>query len=521
MIPALLPGSADDLVAFGAPGAKTIAETFHDAARIAAALPEDGPRRVLTVFESDRHAFASSLLAIFARGHVAVIPPDTRRSTLLALRATCDAVLHDTHSGLRHRVAALLEADVGDADDTARASREAWREGRARVELGGLALDSSALGEELARLQAALPWDGGRVACTAPVGHRFGLVWGVLRPMVHGGAFARSMSLGALDSDTLITVPHHLALLAPTDDVRRVVSSMGSLSAELAARFDDVTDVYTTSAAGAVAFRRADERRFVVLPTMRVSVSDAGTLAIDGARTATADLVEGDDTGFEIIGNTDERVAIDGRVFDLSKIAATVRSFEGVDDAGAVRGADDASILVAVASATASRDTIRDELVDRVGGAFADVVVTRALPRDALGRLLRSDVFVLFGLGPDGVPRAFDLEWGAATSDERGHHFELKVPDNYRWFDGHFDQYPVLPAAVQLNRIVLPCVAQSGLVSASLLRAERLKFSGRIGPGDTLRVTLVASKPNELRFEIVAGDRSCSSGRLRFGEAES
>jgi len=128
-----------------------------------------------------------------------------------------------------------------------------------------------------------------------------------------------------------------------------------------------------------------------------------------------------------------------------------------------------------------------------------------------MGRLPRGRLLALFARGPDGRPRVAELERRAAA--EAGV-FHVQVPEAYRWFDGHFDQYPLLPAAVQLRELVVPCARQAGLLTGAVARFERLKFSQRIVPGMEVEVRVHPSKKSGVEFELVHEGRVLTSGRL-------
>jgi 3-hydroxymyristoyl/3-hydroxydecanoyl-(acyl carrier protein) dehydratase len=98
---------------------------------------------------------------------------------------------------------------------------------------------------------------------------------------------------------------------------------------------------------------------------------------------------------------------------------------------------------------------------------------------------------------------------------------DVRVPDDYVYFEGHFDGYPILAGVVQLHELLLPLVQRVRADLGPLRELTQLKFLGRILPGDALEVTLrFAADQPDCRFQIVRGDETCSAGRLRFGPTE-
>ena len=565
--------AASDLVAFDDP--RTASDLYRDVSVVAAVLPaSSAPQRVLLVFEKDRYAFTVSLLATWARGHVAVLPPDNRRSTLSRLNATCDAVLHDTYFGLKHQVQALLsepDRDQGDDRGAIEAVNAAWSGGQAMLEVYGATargsgqawhLTSSMLHEELARLDVAVPWPHGvRVASTIPIGSRYGLVWTVLRPLATGGAVQHAMRSPPIrwarrpadtgvgsKTDTLITVPHDLrvAIEQPPEAKiprwSRIVSSVTPLDADVASeaigRFGAnefaLLEVFSTTGHGSIGVRsvrsasggpdKPAAEAWTLLKGVQADADADGHLVLDARRTA--NRVRFDDVAGEFVfrGRDDQQCGSGEDIVTTNSLARTVRRYPGVDDAAVVlhQVEGQPTFLVSVVGGSGVRDTVRTEVQSSLVGTGARAVVAAvsSLPRDSLGRLPLSQALLLFGYGADGTPRARELIEGPARIEEDAAAFELTVPRNYRWFDGHFEDYPVLPAAIQLHELVLPCVEKTTWRREAQFRgAVRLKFTGRIEPGAQLVVKLQSAADGAVTFEIETGGRPASSGRLQYARA--
>jgi 3-hydroxymyristoyl/3-hydroxydecanoyl-(acyl carrier protein) dehydratase len=96
--------------------------------------------------------------------------------------------------------------------------------------------------------------------------------------------------------------------------------------------------------------------------------------------------------------------------------------------------------------------------------------------------------------------------------------FDVHVPEDYVFFEGHFETYPILPGVVQLHELILPLVARARPQFGDLEQLLQVKFHGRIRPGDDLSLTLRFGADNtDCAFEISAAERRCSAGVLRFG----
>ena len=110
------------------------------------------------------------------------------------------------------------------------------------------------------------------------------------------------------------------------------------------------------------------------------------------------------------------------------------------------------------------------------------------------------------------------------AGDRRHIHFEpAGTPHVYRatlspdllYFEGHFDELPLLPAVAQLSRIVLPLIRREHPDLGHVHKLRRARFRRPIGPGETITITLSRS---DLRvsFEIALPGKIAASGTLEF-----
>jgi 3-hydroxymyristoyl/3-hydroxydecanoyl-(acyl carrier protein) dehydratase len=106
-----------------------------------------------------------------------------------------------------------------------------------------------------------------------------------------------------------------------------------------------------------------------------------------------------------------------------------------------------------------------------------------------------------------------------ATSEAEGRvELELDVPADCPWFDGHFARMPILPGVIQVGWAVHYAHTLFGF-GPGVTGLEQVKFRRPVGPGTHLTLIL---KPDparrRVRYEYRAGEQSCSSGVLEFGE---
>ena len=92
---------------------------------------------------------------------------------------------------------------------------------------------------------------------------------------------------------------------------------------------------------------------------------------------------------------------------------------------------------------------------------------------------------------------------------------DLVFDSSARYFQGHFDGFPVLAGVVQLGvarRLVERWVGRAMELSS----VKRLKFSRVVRPGETVRLALSKKKDSEFSFEYSKGGLPCASGVLCF-----
>lgn len=582
--PLLAQHDDDGWVAFGGAGARTAKQLLRDAARVHAALPpaQDG-RRWLMVFKTDRYAFAAALLGAWAGGHAVVLPPNQRGETVTELLGRSDiaGLLHDTEVGGYHRIPQLLGDGLRAPSSASPAAGPHSAPNPAATGLprptppageAAVLLTSGSSGRSeswpktgaqlltevttLARHFALQPGD--RFIATVPPTHLYGLLFGVLLPLVSGGAFCRDTPLHAeaigarareFEAHVLVSVPVHLRAaralasggLAP---LHRVFSSTAPLTDETARQFRErhhlpVTEIFGSTETGGIAWRqRSEGPGWTPLPGVNVQTSAEDVLEVDSPWLApaaerpfvTADRVRRNADGtFVHLGRSDGVVKIAGLRVSIPGMEDWLLAQPGVQDC-VVLAVPEAARGTKLLAAIAAEGWTEERLRQLMGQHFEPATLPKRvlfvdrLPREANGKLQRHRALRLFGLDPNGKPMAREL----VLRDEQcvaEHAFDrvtatVLVPMDYLWYTGHFDSYPVMAAVVQLHELVLPLIARHRPEWGPLEKVHRVKFLGRIAPGDTLtlRLDLQRDAPR-CDFALERDGTSCSAGSLNFGSS--
>ena len=566
----MLPHQSHDVVTYGFEP-RVAADLLEDISTVALSLPQrdasDENNReepeVLLVFEHDRYLFAVALLACWVRGFRPLVPPNHRRATLARLQAKPGVrfILHDTEAGLSYRLQDLLAKGVGQTstfEATQAHLQHLWASGQPSISMIGgghrdadyvLVIGAEELREELERLDKYHPWQAGvKVASCLPLGHRYGFVWSLLRPLVCSGAFLRQpprqsdrWSIELPRSDVLVSVPYELRRLlaheavGPLLSTIEVISSMTStalIQESLTRSQLRVLDVLSSNQHGALATREVPSEWWRCLSGVEISVSEQ-TLSLperhENIRFDSA-LCPRDGAPQEFRFREEKAEgggAQEGpSLFELELWSRELcRRDEWLDVAFDMYPTQPPTLLAAAllpptADFSAAQARFEEQLKRLLLPVELRTIVTSSLPRDALGRLQRAGMRALFGVSKEGKPRAETIDIGAIVSNENVYTTTIRVPLDYRWFDGHFDAYPVLPAAVQLHCMVIPFARLAELIEQESYRFERLKFVQRIMPGAIVKAQLTVSAPGDIRFELRAEEKLLSSGRLISGKNE-
>lgn len=444
-LPALLGRHREgDLVATG-PHARTAADLARDVATIASELPraEEAKGRELILVCHDRYLFAASMLAAWERGFVVALPPNAQEATVTALRriGSVHTVLHDSAGmggldvrELVARSAARSSSSVSPFSSfpplaRARASVVVYTSGTTGAPLACPKTAGQLVGEAavLARTFAIAGVDPPHLLATVPPHHIYGLLFGVLVPLLSGASFCRETVLHAEPLAelalrdrvrVLVSVPAHLRALRMLEPGRlpamaRVFSSGAPLPADTAhdlhARFGwRVTEVLGSSETGGIAWRDRPGAPWTPLPGVRVREGDEGRMLVDspfldpGAPRPHAGgdrIALREDGTFDHLGRADGVLKVGSTRISIAELESRLLAIPGVTDAAVlaveVGGARGWESWAAVVAAPGAHDaaSIRAALLPWLDPVVIPrrIKLVPALPRDPGTGKLRRD----------------------------------------------------------------------------------------------------------------------------------
>ena len=291
--------------------------------------------------------------------------------------------------------------------------------------LGQLARGAQVL---TARLDEAV--DGGvaalgRIVCSVPPQHMFGLETSVMLPLVAGipvidrkpllPADVQACFASAPDDGAWIATPLHLRAVALSGlslpRCRLVLASTMPLSDTLAAQAErfsgaPVMEIYGSTETGAVAMRRtAAEARWRPVDGVRIEPCEEGTRVSGGhfpSPRILADRVERDGAGgFLLLGRQGDLIKIAGRRASLSALNRLLEDLPGLADGVFYLPAADSGtqrLVLIHAGPALDRAAAMRWLRSRMDPLFLPRTFIRvdSLPRNATGKLQRAALDALY-----------------------------------------------------------------------------------------------------------------------------
>ena len=440
-------GSADDVIVVG----RTRRVLERDVARIAHAITSElspSPGQEVLVLCHDRYFFTCAMLAAWTCNLVVALPPSPQPDVVRLLRqreGVC-GVLHDAPGRPGLDVRALLERVDEEgivptpippiASD--RVVVIVYTSGSTGAPVACPKTAGQLLGEAAVLVRTFGVSERDFVVPSVPPHHIYGLLFGVLMPLLARAAFARETCLHAEPlaaqwnrkrGTILIAVPVHLRALSALDpqafnEAPRIIFSSGAAlpfdtAVMLHSRFGfQVTEILGSSETGGIAYRTAPcaeppiPTPFKPFEGIQLGVTEDGSLTVDSSYLAddvTRPWVTSDrvllqpDGSFFHLGRTDGVVKVAGTRVSLQELETRILSIEGVHECavwavevGGARGQETRAVIAASPALTVEH--IRDAL----RRAFDAVVIPRrmrvvpALPREPNGKLRREVLEALF-----------------------------------------------------------------------------------------------------------------------------
>ena len=400
-----------------------------------------------------------------------------------------------------------------------------------------------------------------KVCSTVNQHHIYGLLYSVLLPFTAGVPFRRKRiefpeELEKL-TDTeymLITVP---AFLKRAVEIEKsgglrlkspwIFTSGGVLSPEVARKTSEVfgfwpVEVYGSTETSGIAWRQsANGLEWTPFDNAQLSKNQDGCLVIrspyikdpDGFETADmVDILEGG--RFLLRGRLDSVVKIEEKRISLTEVESRILQSGLVADVCVISLEGKRQYLAAaVALNEKGKEQFAGQEKHRMYRFwreyllryFENLVIPKkwryldSLPADAQGKKRKDDITRLFTGEKTGTDGFLSLERDAVIEKtENSVSVEFTIPDSSPYFDGHFPQFPILPAVAQMELVIRFASRYFG-TPVTLSEIRRIKFTSLIQPNMRLLLKLV-KKENALAFNISSpkGETAYSNGTVVLGK---
>ena len=536
---------SEDVVCFGANGDLKKSDLLADVGAVAAWIDANTPTSDIVVACHDRYFFIVGLLAAWSEQKVICLPHNMQPATVDALLSATgsNAILHDTGSGygldlraIQTRQQLSPRSATALTFDSNTLLARLYTSGSTGVPRAQDKYADEILAEA-AMLVDHFDLGKKRILCAASSHHLYGLLFGVLVPLLGGGSTSRETPLHVRtlkecwlkhECSVLISVPPQLTALSASQSPKlyaceRTFSSGSALQPSVARKMKEaaspVTEMFGSTETGGIAHRCTAS--WLPLPGVQIEVNDDEELFLKKGFTRAsvpspyrcADRVRlRADGSFDLLGRSDNVVKIGAKRVDTGEIVEHLRNIEGVDDAVVVSKKTDSvrgTVLYAlVQSETVHRESIASALRTNLDPVMVPkrIRVVAAIPRSATGKVSKRDVLA-----------AFEVDTQATHTIE----FDIDIPPDHTGFRGHFPGNPILPGVIQLIELTAQRARETWPSLGAIKGLRNVKFKRPITPDDRLRVSLDVTKTGRLKFSLVLSDDPtiiCSVGEFVLGD---
>ncbi|OMH31687.1 AMP-binding protein [Motiliproteus sp. MSK22-1] len=514
------------------------------------------------LYHSDAFEFLAILFALWQLKRTACTPGDNRPGTLKRLTTHVDGFVGEFPGE------AITACDIPEGRSDLKPWRTLMPEFLAlEIYTSGSTGEPKPIGKTIAQLEQEIEvlesrWPslpGSVTLATVSHQHIYGMMFRLLWPFCVGQAFSRQICQYPEDilhqakphrSFSLISSPSHLGRLnvsmnwkSLSGHCRYVISSAAPLKREDSLLVSQllnaqIFEIYGSSETGAIAWRTQQEHHtdalWQPLPKVSLAPDTDGTLCVTSPYLGTAnsfslpDRVEFNRSNqFKLIGRVDRIVKIEGKRVSLTAIEQQLLENTLVKNAKALTVERKRVETAAVIELTSEgwrqlKSHGRKPLIKTLKGILAQhfeaVILPRRwrfveqLPYNQQGKLPLDILQSMFIDEPVKWPKIIHQQ----VSDNQLT-IQCYIPAELIYFDGHFDNNPILPGITQVHWAEA-FGRQLLSVTGSFEGLEAIKFQKVIPPGQQISINLTYDETqNKLRFQYASQNGVHSSGRICFG----
>ncbi|QHJ12082.1 Tyrocidine synthase 3 [Paraglaciecola mesophila] len=416
------------------------------------------------------------------------------------------------------------------------------------------------LDNEILSLQSQWPAQVGAVVLsTVSHQHLYGLIFRLLRPFCAGQPIYCDISeytedvynvASTLDSFVLVSSPSHISRINTLLDWKliakqcvNIFSAAAPLEKADAVRLSGLLnaplwEIYGSSETGVIAWRNQSKDThsdlWQLLPSVTFTYAENEQVQVtssfteEGALTMLNDHIDFHSQGrFALKGRLDTIVKIEGKRVSLTAIETLLMAHTWIKACKALvvtRKRSEIAIVLAFntqgeqALMLQGRKSIINGLREFLSPDLESIVMPRrwrfvdALPYNPQGKLPLASLEKI-------VDKAPVLKWPIVKSLERVENtltIQCHIPPEIRYFNGHFDNTPILPGVVQVHWAHKLAKAHFAELN-HFYRLEVIKFSQVIQPNENVEIQLTFnSLKQQVTFSFQSEKGIHSSGRICF-----
>lgn len=563
-------GNGGDMIATGEAGGRDRNDFTRDVADLTGRLIAAGGKRWL-IADGDAYAIAVGLFAVLHAGGQAILPANLQAGHVSDVAKAADGVLIDK------MVVASTGPSVSLFDPLSRGDIPSL--GPIDADTAEIVLHTSGTtgaptsickplrcfeAELMSQSSVFSPAPGRTVIATVPPYHIYGLLFRILWPLATNRPFSTDTvsypeelisAAEAHEGSMFVSSPAFLKRALPVLDLDRlrsclgpVFSSGGLLPPPVAAAFNavlsqPVVEVYGSTETGGIAHRSVFDAPapppWKPLPGVEVTTDpESGVLSVrspfmpDAAWFQAGDRAQIDADGrFTLRGRADRIVKVEEERVSLPELEQRLTKHQAVTAARVVLlagGDDKRQVIGAVIEPSdrgwevlsgEGRPALRARLLDVLRPHLAAVVLPRkwrfvtGIPEDDRGKTSDASLVALFA---DSQGRLVLPEITAREISADEARFQIRLPEDLFYFEGHFDDTPILAGVVQLDWAI-EFSRQHLSIPGVFQRIEALKFFKVLMAGDDVTLSLRYDRDTDrLTFDYTNGETRHSSGRVIF-----
>lgn len=511
------------------------------------------------VYEEDCFEFSAILFALWSLDRKVYLPGNNQPGHIKALGPYVEAFAGAFPS--EHTIAAPADdASVQHIEIDNSSLLLSMNEELLYVFTSGSTGEPQAIGKTLAQISAELDtlhqqWGQTlkKVHILSSVSHQhiYGLLFRCLWPLLEGWSFdahARQYTetFNAPDNTLalLVSSPTHLSRLSlenSNSPLERVFSSGAPLdfhSSQRAKQYFQcpITEVLGSSETGGIAWRQQQTQShspWTTFACVDIDIAENQQLMIrspylpdarqwfksnDGASRI-------NETQFVLTGRIDRIIKLEGKRLSLDEMESRLKQHSLILDAHLVTLDHNNNRLGAIISlaeppsdsSTSEKRSLTNTFKAHLLSHFERPTLPKKwryvaqLPRNSQGKLNLQDTKSLFSKTQEKPTLPIVV---SSQESEKGYTLSLRIPEDLLYFDGHFDQSPILPGIVQLQWAE-KYARELFKLDAHFIRLEALKFQKIATPGLTLTLDLSWSKTNaKIQFKYTSAIGQHASGRI-------